>query len=452
MTTTSSYKVQVVGINKAFHDTVDIYRSALSYIINVVEAEWSSLEPVFHNTKTKKQAMGMVENLVISKKSNNYVTKYDFENHYYKIPSYMRRAIINKALGAVSSYHSNLDLYIQNGSKGKPPRLQPDTLEMPTFYRGNCFLDDDDIFNTKNNKVFLKFFYNNDWVWVPVQLREQDVKYIRKYWAHKEMSAPTLEKHYNKYYLRFAFKEKQTLTQTPEAKRTILAVDLGINTDAACSVMQPDGTVVARKFINFPAEKDHLEHTLNKIKQASRDYGPSGTSALWREAANSNIDLANKVSTAITDFAVLWSCETIVFEHLDMKGKISGSKKQKLHMWRKQDIQHKVEHKAHRCGIRISRICAWNTSRLAYDGSGRVERNAKNHALCVFPTGKQYNCDLSASYNIGARYYIRAIFKALPVKAESCILAKVPECKSRTCCTWSTLISLNAAIDSLATV
>ena len=65
----------------------------------------------------------------------------------------------------------------------------------------------------------------------------------------------------------------------------------------------------------------------------------------------------------------------IVFEYLETKGKISGRKKQKLHLWRKRDIQKRCEHQAHRRGMHISRICAWNTSRLAYDDLGTVVRD-----------------------------------------------------------------------------
>ena len=103
-----------------------------------------------------------------------------------------------------------------------------------------------------------------------------------------------------------------------------------------------------------------------------------------------------------------------MFEYLEMQGKLSGKKKQKLHLWRKRDIQKLCEHQAHRNGIRVSRVSAQNTSRLACDGSGAVERNPENHSLCTFRTGKQYNCDLSASYNIGARYFIRELLKPVP--------------------------------------
>ncbi|MFR6358650.1 MAG: hypothetical protein ACLUNV_02895 [Sutterella wadsworthensis] len=44
-----------------------------------------------------------------------------------------------------------------------------------------------------------------------------------------------------------------------------------------------------------------------------------------------------------------------------------------------------VEHKAHRCGIRIRRVCAWNTSKLAYGGSGPVARDTENYSMCTSP-------------------------------------------------------------------
>ena len=108
-----------------------------------------------------------------------------------------------------------------------------------------------------------------------------------------------------------------------------------------------------------------------------------------------------------------------------------------------EDIQDMVEHKAHRNLIRISRVCAWGTSRLAFDGSGEILRgrvNLTNDELaaliametkdrkkakgrpethcgqerCTFLNGKEYNCDLSASYNIGARYFLREWCKVTP--------------------------------------
>ena len=43
----------------------------------------------------------------------------------------------------------------------------------------------------------------------------------------------------------------------------------------------------------------------------------------------------------------------------------------------------------------------------SYDGSGRVVRDKSNYGRCRFASGKEYDCDLSASYNIAARFFAR---------------------------------------------
>lgn len=117
-------------------------------------------------------------------------------------------------------------------------------------------------------------------------------------------------------------------------------------------------------------------------------------------------------------------------------------------MWKKNTIQKTVEQKAHKNGIRVSHICACGTSKLAYDGSRYALRGTeagnKSYSICRFQNGKTYNCDLSASYNIGARYFIREIQQNQSVKNWSVITAKVPECQKRTQCTYNTLLKINA--------
>lgn len=438
MDITSSYKVQFVGLNHIFKETVTVYRKALSFLIGVFNQEWESLETI----DKAKSRFNYAERLVHSTSKNS--AKHDFDKRFYKMPSYLRRAVIQAALGCVSSYKSNLANW-EVTPVGKKPVLQADRYAMPCFYNDNMYKE-----SSEPNKAWLKLYRNNDWVWVQVNLRAQDVKYLKKYWNHCKASAPTLEKHHKKYCLRFAFGENVNLSSAPVQDARICSVDLGLNTDAVCSIMHADGTILARKFISFASEKDHLSHTLNKIKKKQRKNGSKSVTKIWEYAKRCNNEHAIKVAAAITEFAILYSVDTIVFEYLDFKGKRGkGSKAQKLAMWRKNGIQDYVEHKAHRCGIRISRICAWNTSALAYDGSGKLKRNNKNHALATFANGKQYNCDLSASYNIGARYFMRELLKSLSEKVRSRILAEVPECEKRTQSTWSTLISLNVVINSL---
>ncbi|MFR6523485.1 MAG: hypothetical protein ACLUPZ_15795 [Lachnospiraceae bacterium] len=78
-----------------------------------------------------------------------------------------------------------------------------------------------------------------------------------------------------------------------------------------------------------------------------------------------------------------------------------------------------------------------------------VARHQGNHSLCVFRTGKRYNCDLSASYNIGARYFIRELLKPLPVTERSLLEAKVPAVKRRTSCVYADLKELHIQMENL---
>ncbi len=48
-----------------------------------------------------------------------------------------------------------------------------------------------------------------------------------------------------------------------------------------------------------------------------------------------------------------------------------------------------------------------------------------HYGICTFATGKQYSCDLNASYHIGARYFIRELLKSLPETVRPDVEAKV---------------------------
>ena len=226
-------------------------------------------------------------------------------------------------------------------------------------------------------------------------------------------------------------------------------MDLGINTDAVCTIMRADGTVLGRKFINFPSEKDQMYRVLGRISRFQREHGSGQVQSRWNYARRLNMELSRKVASAITTYAQNNHVDVIVFEYLEMKGKAAGKKKQKLRLWRKRDIQKLCEQQAHRTGMRVSRVCAWNTSRLAYDGTGEVIRDSENHSLCTFATGKRYHCDLSASCNIGARYFIRELLKPLPATERSLLEAKVPSVKRRTSCVYADLRKLHTEMEFL---
>ena len=295
----------------------------------------------------------------------------------------------------------------------------------------------------------IKIFIRNTWDWLTVSHKKSDVDYINRWCANKKKCAPTLQKRGKEWFLDFPFEETVTLSKTDIIDQTVVAVDLGINASATVSVLRADGTVLGRHFLSLPKEYDSLTHAINRIKKAQQ-HGNRKTPRLWAVAKAINDDIAVKTAHFIIKTAIWYEADVIVMEHLDLTGKKHGFKKQRLHMWRSKYVQGMVQHKAHRLDMRVSRVCAWGTSRLAYDGSGPVQRGKeaelKSYSLCKFQSGKVYNCDLSASYNIGSRYFIREITKSLPEKDRLALAAEVPQVSKRSTCTWSTLIDLYAVL------
>ena len=86
----SSYKVQILPSNKlSFKGTIQIYRKAIAYLIDVYSKEWDAISAI----AKKYDRFVFSENLVHTTKGSK--AKYDFDTVFYKMPSYLRRAAIN---------------------------------------------------------------------------------------------------------------------------------------------------------------------------------------------------------------------------------------------------------------------------------------------------------------------------------------------------------------------
>ena len=439
MRTVSSYGVEIRKQNIPVRQTMEIYRQAVGYLTEIYAQVWEELRKI---PETKKR-FNTAEHMVHMTKKNT--ARFDFDLRFPKMPSYLRRSAIQHALGSVSSYETRLGQWKETGVLSGRPKLTCRNHAMPVFYRDVMYREGAE----GKDEAYLKLYDGHDWKWFRVYLKRTDMEYLRRNWKGKKASAPALEKRHRRYFLRFSYTEEVTLTQTPVKEQIICSVDLGINTDAVCTIMRSDGTVLGRRFIDHPSEKDRMYRTLGRIRRSQREHGSAQTQGRWAYTKRLNTELGKKIAGAIVRYAEENHADVIVFEYLEMQGKISGKKKQKLHLWRKRDIQKCCEHQAHRKGMRVSRICAWNTSRLAYDGSGAVTRDRENHSLCTFQTGKRYNCDLSASYNIGARYFIRELLKPLPATERSLLEAKVPPVKRRTSCVYADLRKLYSEMERL---
>ena len=435
MKLTSSYALKLNGDLTALENTITIYRDVLRFVIPIVNAHWGEMK----HFKYTNQRMMHVEKLIHSTKTNQAL--FNFDEQFPKLPTYLRRSAIAKALGIVSSYRSNLENWEREG-KGQAPKLCLIHFAYPAYYKGNLFRN----FDPVNQTIELKVFKNNDWVYEVYQLKTSDCNYYQTHLTGKKQNVPIIQKKGRRFYAAFSYEEETTLIPE-ESIGKICAVDLGLGMDATCSIMDKDGTVYARRFISFSKEHDQLHTQLGRIKR-NQKRGSRHNKTLWRKVAGISQDIADKTARAILDFGNEHGVDAFVLEHLDFKGKNAVKR---AHFWRYKRIYKVLCHKAHQHGLRVARVNARNTSRLAFDGSGWSKRGFEittetPYALMQFTTGKIYNADLNASYNIGARYLIKHLLKTVTVTQRLALEAKVPQVAKRSTCTLSHLINLRSEL------
>ena len=113
----SSYGVELRKQNIPICQTLEIYRSAVSYLIGIYAQVWEKLAEI----PDAKRRFNAAEHLVHTTKKNHAC--FDFDIRFPKMPSYLRRSAIRHALGTVSSYRTRLDLWEKTDGKSGKPKL-----------------------------------------------------------------------------------------------------------------------------------------------------------------------------------------------------------------------------------------------------------------------------------------------------------------------------------------
>lgn len=305
-----SYGITIKHCDHVFDKTIEIYRAAVSYLTDIALLHYDALLSIKASDHGTAQQLRQryIESLVHTVK--NHTAMYDsFDRKFYKFPSYLRRDAINTAIGKVFAYRSAVRNWEDSGCKGRKPFLNRTQDVMPCLYRGNTFIQN-------GSSAMIKVYNGHDWIWINAALRETDINYIKKHVSNWKESAPVLTRRYHKYELRFTYtksgKEFTRFVKDQDVD-TVIGVDLGVNTDAVCSVVHSDGTVTGEKFINSPVEKDRMDGLLNTIKKAQQ-HGNYRNHRLWRFVNNYNTAIAKKTASEIVSFAIQSNAQVIVFE------------------------------------------------------------------------------------------------------------------------------------------
>lgn len=384
----SSYQRQLMRL------TVHEYRAFCYALSFIVLNNWPNLSKAVSFTAA-------VERLIHPTAKNPHPRHTYFARRFYKFPSYLRRAAIEFVKGQVSSYLSRYDSWLDGNRKNshdKPPLFNPNAGCYPVLYRGHLVK-----FDENYTVASLKLWDGKEWLW-----HDTPIKSTGKRHQYGTIKSPSLIIN-RRCHLSVPIQIKPK--KLPSSNR-VCAVDVGINTLAVASIVMQDGTVAARGFMHPAADIDRRNKRTAKIhKKARKTAKPAKgfCKHLYRKVRNINEHIAQIVSRQLVDFALAHNADVIVLENLKGWRPTAGRKRsplrQRFHGWLHRRLAHLVQEKFEEVGGRVVYVYARDTSSWAFDGSGLLRRDTHQYDKATFSTGKQYNADLNASYNIGACYW-----------------------------------------------
>jgi len=278
----------------------------------------------------------------------------------------------------------------------------------PTLYKGQQVL-----YSQGSHSVRLKVWSGSDWVWTN-EIKIKAFGNRRHLIPGNEIQSPSLVVNKKKCQLSMPVKVKKVAL--PESE-FVASVDLGINSAATAAIVGKTGTVKARAFIDPAKDIDRRNQRRMMIAKRAKQTTnltqeklPKGfCQGLYRKSSNINLEISRKVANQVIEFATEHNVKVIVLENMAgwkaKAGKRGTLLKQKFHLWCHRKIVELIKQRWTELGGIVKEVNPKYTSAYAFDGSGKVRRSKHNYSLARFSTGKQYNADLNAAYNIGARYW-----------------------------------------------
>ena len=388
--------------------TIAAYRRAVRALCGVLMVHWPELAPL----KKKCQAVEALFHVTAKRAQVRYPV---LDRMLGKMPSYLRRAAIEHAIGAISSFQSNWIRFLDGEIGGnprqvgqRPPRLGLSNV-FPSLYGGNMVL-----YGAGLRSVRIKLL-GADGQWrfsEPLSIKGR-FKRVNPKAASMDL-CPSLVMRGAKVSLAcpVQIRAPKYLTNKAfaDAKHRVCAVDVGINTAATAAIVDSTGTVIARKFLPCGRHNDRRDALGSVIAAKQRQSGllkrgQRHCVALHRRIAGLSLDAARWLAAQVAAFAVQHGAKALVIE--DLKGwrpkGPSRAMRKRFHRFQHRALVRALELKAQELGLRVLQVCPQGTSRWAYDGSGQVVRSKDNARLATFASGKQYNADLNAALNIAAR-------------------------------------------------
>jgi IS605 OrfB family transposase len=434
--------------------TISFYRRVVKMASTIAMTHWPEIGSLPDNESAKA-----LERLIHPTAKRPVVRYAVVSRALGKMPSYLRRAALEHAVGCISSFMSNYSNWIdelKDGSRSagaKPPKLGFSNV-FPTLYGGNMievgttpaarqevnaarvarsfkksltFMGPmrpvkkiDPLKGLPIGMVRIKLLMpSGEWEFCE-PLKSQGKRKRLPNDGSMDLS-PSLMQRGAKVWLSCPVAMRPPRYVTNKSfkayidgrAQSVCSIDVGINTAATAAIVDSTGTVISRKFFTCGRHNDQRDRLQGVIAQkqsqtvGSTDskVGQGFCAALHRRIAGLSKDAARRLASEIAAFAQEHGARAIVIE--DLKGwKPKGpSRKQRkrFHRFQHRMLVECLKHQAAELGMRVLEVYARGTSRWAYDGSGKVARSKENAQLATFASGKQYNADLNGALNIAGR-------------------------------------------------
>jgi len=408
--------------NKAKRDylenIINIYAKVLNFYLEAIK----NLGMFYIASLDNKQALTYLEYQTV-KTSTHPNPKYPI---FEGVQTNIRRSAINKALGMVKSYLSNLYNWHKDGKQlghNKPSYPNPKNYTL-TYYATD--VDFKDILIPSNIKelpsVRIKILDENkqyEMVNYPVlpykRFYQRLNDFVEKGWSLKNTA--TLIKRDNDFYIALLL-EKEAKKPKIKKPKYIVNIDLNIQRNlATISVNEIDWknkqsklkkiTFINGEITKLTYKRDYLLHLI-RIKQRLTGRKPSreDNKYLWRKINNLNREIALKVAKELDKIADSIEGEkVVVFEKLKgLRASKDKSKKlnRKLNYWLKSRIIDKVKEKGLEKGYKVDDIYPQYTSQRCSKCGAIGERFSPNGSTALFGCqccGYIINADTNAVFN-----------------------------------------------------
>ena len=399
-------------------NTINLYAKVLNFYLFVIE----KLGIYYIASLENKEALTFLEEETIQTKKHPNPKYPIFEG----VQTNIRRSAINKAVGMVKSYLSNLYNWHKEGKElghKKPSYPRPRNYSL-TYYSTD--VEFENILQEGTTKPFVRIkivdekgqYKKVNYPVLPYKrFYERLNKFLEEGWKLKRTA--TLIKKGGDNYIAIVL-EKTVKKPNPKKPRYIINVDLNIQRNiATIGIHEIDWKEKEAKFygIKFIGgelsrlayKRDYLLYQIQiKQKQTGRGAKKGDNKKLWNKVNNINREIALKVANEISKIAEELKEKgevIVVFEKLTgLRARKGKGKKlnKKLNYWLRRAIEEKVKEKGLEKGYKVDEIYPQYTSKRCSRCGLLGERFSPNGSTALFGCkncGYIVNADVNAVFN-----------------------------------------------------